>query len=143
MSLFSDEETNGNIQSMQQAKTDARLLDMVQMATAISVVVPAVAHADADMSVVIAKPLIDTFVNIMSIFFLARTVISWYPKTDLKAFPYNIAVWPTEPFLAPAREILPPAFGVDVSSIAWLMVLSFIREILTGQQGILTIMTKA
>jgi len=91
----------------------------------------------------IARPIFDISVNLLSFLFICRTVISWYPKTDLNAFPYNIAAWPTEPLLAPVRDLVPPAFGVDVSSIVWVAVLSFLREILTGQQGILTLIEKS
>lgn len=102
-------------------------------------------YADYDSNVIaisIVKPLIDTFVNVMSVLFLARTVISWYPKTNLNEFPFNVIVWPTEALADPVRQIIPPAFGVDISSIVWLMILSFVREILTGQQGILTLIEK-
>ena len=90
----------------------------------------------------IARPIFDISVNLLSFLFICRTVISWYPKTDLNAFPYNIAAWPTEPLLAPVRDLVPPAFGVDVSSIVWVAVLSFLREILLGQQGILTLIER-
>lgn len=101
-----------------------------------------VAHASEISAIVVARPLFDIFVNTMSLLFLVRTVLSWYPKTDLNKFPYNIAAWPTEPLLVPVRSLVPPAFGVDVSAIVWVMLLSFLREILTGQQGILTLLEK-
>ena len=98
--------------------------------------------ADTDpvvQALIVVKPTLDVLINTMSVLFLARTIMSWYPKTDIRKFPYNAIVWPTEPLMAPARELLPPAFGVDISSIFWLGLLSFVREILTGQQGILTL----
>ena len=94
-------------------------------------------------AVSILRPSLDIFVNVLSFLFIVRTVLSWYPKTDLKAFPYNVVVWPTEPLLEPVRDLVPPAFGVDVSSIVWIMLLSFVREVLTGQQGILTLIEKS
>ena len=100
------------------------------------------ADSEAISALQIARPIFDIFVNLLSFLFICRTVISWYPKTDLNAFPYNVAAWPTEPLLAPVRDLVPPAFGVDVSSIVWVAVLSFLREILTGQQGILTLIEK-
>jgi len=84
----------------------------------------------------------DLFINTLSLLFLCRTVMSWYPKTDLTKFPYIIAAWPTEPLLVPVRSLIPPAFGVDVSAIVWVMLLSFLREILAGQQGILTLLER-
>ena len=102
--------------------------------------------ADSSTSITavsILRPSLDIFVNVLSFLFIVRTVLSWYPKTDLKAFPYSIAVWPTEPLLEPVRDLVPPAFGVDVSSIVWIMLLSFVREVLTGQQGILTLIERS
>ena len=90
----------------------------------------------------VGRTVIDIFVNSLSLLFLVRTVLSWYPKTDLNEFPYSIAAWPTEPLLVPVRSLIPPAFGVDVSSIVWIMLLSFFREIITGQQGILTLLER-
>ena len=93
--------------------------------------------------ITIVRPIFDVFVNTLSLFFLCRTIFSWYPKTDLTKLPYSIAVWPTEPLLKAVRSFIPPAFGVDISAIVWLMVLSFLREILTGQQGILTLLERS
>ena len=101
---------------------------------------PALAFAAADNIVVAAKFPLEIFINTLSVFMLARIVISWYPKTDLSTMPYSLAVWPTEPLLEPVRNLVPPAFGVDVSPIVWLALLSLFREIFTGQQGILTLM---
>jgi YggT family protein len=97
---------------------------------------------DSMLAVAIARPILDNFVNIMSFLFICRTVLSWYPKTDLKAFPYNVIAWPTEALAQPVRELIPPAFGVDISSIVWIMILSFVREVLTGQQGVLTLIER-
>ena len=62
-----------------------------------------------------------------------------YPKTNKNEFPFNAIFWPTEPLLEPIRSLVPPAFGVDISSIVWIGILSFFREILTGDQGILSL----
>jgi YggT family protein len=106
-----------------------------------SITSPVLADVDpAVQTLLVAKPALDILFNSMSVLFLARIIMSWYPKTDIKKFPYNAIVWPTEPLMIPARELLPPAFGVDISAIFWLGLLSFIREVLTGQQGILTLM---
>ena len=101
---------------------------------------PSLAFATADNPLVATKFPLEIFINTLSVFMLARIIISWYPKTDLTTMPYSIAVWPTEPLLEPVRSLVPPAFGVDVSPIVWLALLSFFREIFTGQQGILTLM---
>jgi YggT family protein len=75
----------------------------------------------------------------MNLLFLSRTIISWYPKTNKDKFPINAIYWPTEPLLQPVRELVPPTFGVDISPIILIMVLSFFREVLTGPQGVLSL----
>jgi YggT family protein len=47
---------------------------------------------------------------------------------------------PTEPILKVVRGITPPLFGVDISPIVVYAVLSFIREIFLGQQGVFTML---
>lgn len=89
------------------------------------------------------RPALDSFITVMNLLFLCRTVLSWYPKTDIKRFPYSLISWPTEPFMQAARSIVPPAFGVDISAIVWIMLLSFVKEVFTGQQGIMTLIEKA
>ncbi|CAM9389906.1 unnamed protein product [Chrysoparadoxa australica] len=71
---------------------------------------------------------------------LCRVVLSWYPDINLNESPQNFVAWPTEPLLRPTRAVVPPAFGVDISPFVWLGLVSFIREILLGQQGIFTLM---
>ena len=106
--------------------------------------IPALVQAsEASAEIGVIRPLLDTFVSILSFMFICRTVLSWYPKTDLNKFPYSVIAWPTEPLSKPVRDFIPPAFGVDVSSIVWIMLLSFLREILTGQQGILTLIERS
>lgn len=122
---------------------DQRMIAVSLAAVAITLL-PGVAEA-TDGSMAIAKiisPVLDAFIFAMNFLFVCRTVISWYPKTDLTILPFSAIVWPTEPLLVPVRELVPPAFGVDVSAIVWISLLSFLHEILTGQQGILTLLEK-
>mmetsp|Transcript_3173 Transcript_3173/g.12758 ORF Transcript_3173/g.12758 Transcript_3173/m.12758 type:complete len:172 (-) Transcript_3173:61-576(-) len=79
-------------------------------------------------------------VNIAILMFLMRTVLSWYPNKNLNKLPWNIVAWPTEPVLSATRKVVPPAFGVDISPIVWIFILSFINETLLGPQGLFTIM---
>jgi YggT family protein len=72
--------------------------------------------------------------------FILRIVLTWYPQADLNALPFNLVAWPTEPLLAPLRKVVPPLGGVDITPILWVGILSLIREILVGQQGLLTMM---
>lgn len=82
------------------------------------------------------------FLNLFSFAMLCRVVISWYPTANLNEFPYNLAVWPTEPLLRLVRGSVPPAFGVDITPIVWLAIFTFFNEILVGQQGLLTMKMK-
>ncbi|WP_204153201.1 YggT family protein [Leptolyngbya sp. CCY15150] len=75
----------------------------------------------------------------MILLFVLRIILTWYPQADLNSLPFNIVAWPTEPFLRPTRKLIPPLGGVDVSPIIWVGIASLLREILLGQQGLLTL----
>jgi YggT family protein len=45
---------------------------------------------------------------------------------------------PTEPLLAPTRRLIQPIGGVDVTPVVWVGLVSLLRELLVGQQGLLT-----
>lgn len=78
------------------------------------------------------------FLGLMIFLFIFRIVLTWYPQVDLNRFPFNIVAWPTEPFLVPLRKIVPPIGGVDITPIIWVGIFSLLRELLLGQQGLLT-----
>jgi len=78
--------------------------------------------------------------TLMTLLFVFRIVLTWYPQVDGDKLPFNLAVAPTEPFLAPTRKLIPPLGGVDISPIIWVGIFSLIREVLLGQQGILTML---
>ena len=40
------------------------------------------------------------------------------------------------------RKVVPPFNGLDVSPIVWVALLSFVSEILTGPQGILSLIER-
>jgi YggT family protein len=84
--------------------------------------------------------IIGLIVGLMTLFFIIRIVLTWYPEIDLKKLPWSIVALPTEPFLIPSRKIVPPIGGVDITPIIWVGVFSLIREMLLGQQGVLTMM---
>jgi YggT family protein len=75
--------------------------------------------------------------GIMSFLFVFRIILSWYPQIELKRLRWAIVYWPTEPFLAPTRKLIPPIGGVDITPILWFGVITLIREMMIGQQGIL------
>lgn len=77
---------------------------------------------------------------LMTLLFIARIVLTWYPQIDLNRLPFNLIAWPTEPFLAPTRKLIQPLGGVDITPIIWVGIFSLLREMLLGQQGLLTMM---
>lgn len=86
--------------------------------------------------------ILDPVLNILSFAMLCRVVISWYPQTNVNEAPFNFVVWPTEPLLKVTRNVVPPAFGVDISPIVWLGIFTFLHEIFLGQQGLFTLKLK-
>jgi YggT family protein len=78
--------------------------------------------------------------GLMIFLFIFRIILTWYPQVDLRRFPFNLIAFPTEIFLIPTRKIIAPLGGVDISPIIWVGIMSLIREILLGQQGLLTMM---
>ena len=83
-----------------------------------------------------------TYLKNISLYQLGRIVLSWYPTANINELPFNLIVWPTEPFLRLVRGSIPPAFGVDITPVVWLGIFSFVNEILLGQQGLLTMKMK-
>jgi YggT family protein len=77
--------------------------------------------------------------GLMTLLFIFRIVLTWYPQAALNTFPFNIVAVPTEPFLVPTRKLIPPLGGVDISPIIWVGIFSLLRELLLGQQGLLTL----
>ncbi|MBD2690777.1 YggT family protein [Anabaena catenula] len=80
--------------------------------------------------------------GVMTFLFIFRIVLTWYPQVNLNRLPFNLIAWPTEPFLVPLRKLVQPIGGVDITPIIWVAILSLIREILLGQQGLLTMMSR-
>jgi YggT family protein len=77
------------------------------------------------------------FLGLMTLLFIFRIVLTWYPQVDLNQLPYSLVAWATEPFLIPVRKVVPPIGGVDISPIIWVGIVTLLRELLVGQQGIL------
>ncbi len=77
------------------------------------------------------------FLGLMTLLFIFRIVLTWYPQVDLNKLPYFLVAWPTEPFLIPVRKVVPPIGGVDISPIIWVGIVTLLRELLVGQQGVL------
>jgi len=85
----------------------------------------------------IASWILGPLLGLMTLLFIFRIVLTWYPQVDLNRLPYNLVAWPTEPFLSPVRKVVPPIGGVDISPIIWVGIVTLLRELLVGQQGLL------
>jgi YggT family protein len=84
------------------------------------------------------NPLLGLLLAIMTVLFIFRIILTWYPQLELTKLPWTLVAWPTEPLLIPLRKLIPPIGGVDLSPILWVGICTLLREILLGQQGLLT-----
>ena len=73
-----------------------------------------------------------------TLLFLFRIVLTWYPQIDLSRGWMRLIGGPTEPLLAPTRRLIQPIGGVDVTPVVWVGLISLRRELLVGQQGLVT-----
>ena len=78
-----------------------------------------------------------------TLLFLFRIVLTWYPQIDLNKGVMRLVGAPTEPLLAPTRRWIQPIGGVDVTPVVWVGLISLLRELLVGQQGLLTQLLRA
>ncbi len=69
--------------------------------------------------------------------FLIRLIINWYPKIYLSQGFWLLISIPSSSVLNLTRKLIPPIGGVDVGPVIWIGIISFIREILVGQQGLI------
>ena len=74
----------------------------------------------------------------LTLAFLLRIVLTWYPQVDLMQGAWPLIAWPTEPVLSLTRRVVAPIGGVDVTPVIWVGLLSLLRELLVGQQGLLS-----
>ena len=80
------------------------------------------------------------FLSFLTLAFLIRLILSWYPKIDTNKKAWVLITLPTNTILNMTRKVIPPIGGVDVSPVIWIGIVSFVREILVGQQGIINIL---
>ena len=67
-----------------------------------------------------------------------RIILTWYPQINLNKGLWPILTWPTEPFLRITRKFVAPIGGVDITPVIWVGLISLLRELVVGQQGILS-----
>ena len=81
--------------------------------------------------------------SLLTLAFLLRLIMSWYPKIDTSKGLWIIVLLPTSSILKFTKKIIPPIGGVDVTPVIWIGIISLMREILVGQQGIIKLILKA
>ena len=81
--------------------------------------------------------------SMLTLAFLIRLIMSWYPKIDTSKGLWIIVLLPTNSILKFTKKIIPPIGGVDVTPVIWIGIISLMREILVGQQGIIKLILKA
>ena len=81
--------------------------------------------------------------SLLTLAFLIRLIMSWYPKIDTSKGLWIIVLLPTSSILKFTKKIIPPIGGVDITPVIWIGIISLIREILVGQQGIIKLILKA
>ena len=79
------------------------------------------------------------FLSYLTIVFLIRLILTWYPKIPLNGGLWLLISIPSNSILNLTKKIIPPIGGVDVGPVIWIGVISFLREILVGQQGLIKI----
>ena len=73
----------------------------------------------------------------LTIVFLIRLILTWYPRIDLNKGLWILISIPSSFILNFTRKLIPPIGGVDIGPVIWIGVISFLREILVGQQGLI------
>ena len=81
--------------------------------------------------------------SMLTLAFLVRLIISWYPKINTSNGLWIIVLLPTSSILKLTKKIIPPIGGVDITPVVWIGIVSLIREILVGQQGLIKLIVKA
>ena len=81
--------------------------------------------------------------SFLTLAFLIRLIMSWYPKIDTSKGLWIIVLLPTSSILKFTKKIIPPIGGVDVTPVIWIGIISLIREMLAGQQGLIKLFIKA
>jgi YggT family protein len=76
--------------------------------------------------------------SLWTLLFLFRIVLTWYPKVDLSVGAWRLVGLPTETLLGLTRRLIQPIGGVDVTPVVWVGLISLVRELLVGQQGLIT-----
>ncbi len=79
----------------------------------------------------------------LTVVFLIRLILTWYPKIDLSKGLWLLISVPSSSILNFTGKLIPPIGGVDVGPVIWIGIISFLREILVGQQGLIKLALNA
>lgn len=91
-------------------------------------------------AIAISTLTLNIILGLLILMYIFRIIMTWYPQIPLKQFPYSLITFPTEPLLFVLRKLIPPIGGIDISPVIGVGIFSLLREMLLGQQGILTMM---
>ena len=75
--------------------------------------------------------------SFFTLIFLVRLILTWYPKININKGFWLIVSIPSSPILNFTKKFIPTIGGVDVTPVIWIGLISFLREILVGQQGLI------
>ncbi len=71
-------------------------------------------------------------ITILTWAILIRVLLSWIPNLDRGNPLVQLLIQITDPVLEPARRIIPPVGGMDLSPIVVILVLQFLERLLRG-----------
>jgi len=77
------------------------------------------------------------FLSFLTLAFLIRLIMTWYPKINGESGIWLIVTLPTNNLLNITKKIISPIGGVDITPVIWIGIISLTREILVGQQGLI------
>ena len=81
--------------------------------------------------------------SLLTLIFLIRLILTWYPKININKGLWLIISLPSNAILNWTKKIVPPIGGVDVTPVIWIGLISFLREILVGQQGLIKLLLQS
>ena len=82
--------------------------------------------------------LLGLLLSFLTLTFLIRIILTWYPKINLNKGFWLFFYLPTEVLLSFTRKFISPIGGVDITPVIWVGLTSLLRELLVGQQGLLS-----
>ncbi len=75
---------------------------------------------------------------IWTLAFLMRIILTWYPQVNINKGFWLVFYIPTEALLSLTRKLIAPIGGVDITPVIWFGIISLLRELLFGPQGLIT-----